>query len=188
MKQLGMMVGLCTLAACDGASLVDALGTSDSELQAAQCANVAQNDCFTTFEACTSDAATCEAALRACLPPPPAHADGGQCHGGGGRGDGGHAGPRPSGGGHHGGGRPPLSETCRAALETCIDAAPAEASTCFDAARTCMQAEFQARCDEAAVSCEESTDDACTRILARCAAGVNTVPTGTSCDTAAAVE
>ena len=146
-----------------------------------------------------ADVAACRTALHECLPPPPDRAghmdgDGGSCRGHGdadggmrgpppGGGMGGPRGPRPDGDGgvrgpHQGRGPhpdPAAIQACREALNACV-AADATDTTCETTESSCVRAAFdaafQAACDEATVRCANDTSEPCTRILARCAAGV----------------
>jgi hypothetical protein len=185
MNRITNLIAVCCIAvACGDPTIVDSL-TTESELTEAQCTVAGGNGCLASFEACTSDAETCRAQLRACLPPRPPprpHGDGGECHRGGpdgGRPPGGPGGPGRGGPGRHR--RPPLTQACRDALDACLQAAPADPRTCFDGAKQCMRDEFEARCAEATAQCAGSQDETCARIVERCNVGINAIPIGTVC-------
>lgn len=115
-------------------------------------------------------------------PPPPLRPDGGQPPPGGPRGPGGHEGRGgPGGPGGAGGPPPPQPEpaavqACRDALTACLAATPGDAA-CLETERTCVRdafrAAFEAACADATAICTTLPADACARLTARCAEGVD---------------
>ncbi|MDP3156643.1 MAG: hypothetical protein Q8N23_28485 [Archangium sp.] len=190
-NRLVMVLSFSTFAACD-VELLTSVEDTTQALESAQtdfCTFRAEADaCRQAFEACAAvagaDLEACRTALHACLPPPPERRDGGRggCEGG----DGGVRRPPPDGderrpGGRHHGGRGPHPEpaavaVCRDALNACQAANP-EDTTCVATERTCVRdafrAAFDAACAAAATTCESLPSDACARLTARCAEGID---------------
>jgi hypothetical protein len=171
----------------------------------------AVSGCADAFASCAqapgADVNACKTALEACLPqapssafahggpggndgdaddgvdggaPDPTHGDGG-CDRGPGGGHGGH-GDHGDHGGHRPAPDPAAIKACHDQLLTCVSAAGADVTACFDADHACTQAAFaaafQAECANVATECAGVTSDRCTQALARCAAGENGGPDG----------
>lgn len=196
MKRIGLMFAVVSGAACDGSSLTDAIST-EAALTTAACTYSGAGDCFATYDACVAaeaaDPTTCSDALHACLPAPSSRSKrdgggGGMC-GGGDRGGRGGEGGGGRGGGHPRG-DPAVTAACHDAFDTCVSATGADQQACRDTERQCVRdaltAEFNARCADATATCAEAADDTCTRILERCAEGIEVRPVradgGTACE------